>query len=118
MKINNTQKITIFILFASLIISAAISLYYNSILSIDTFPMQWDLNGEPTWYAPRLYGLWAFPVIQILICSFLALPVLFMNGQQQTNANGLMLCIFVILSALSLSAIQLWHFHKVVQWAS
>ena len=34
------------------------NLYYGPRIKTDRMPMQWGLNGKPTWYAPKMVALW------------------------------------------------------------
>jgi hypothetical protein len=49
----------------------ACSLYFGSRIGGHQIAMQWDLNGSPTWYAPRAIGLWAMIVFALAVRSFI-----------------------------------------------
>ncbi|MDF1726285.1 MAG: DUF1648 domain-containing protein [Sulfitobacter sp.] len=34
------------------------------------FPMQWGLNGQPTWFAPRRFALYFTPVLSAFVTLF------------------------------------------------
>ncbi len=35
-------------------------------------PMQWGLDGKPTWTAPRGIGLWFAPILAVIVLGFVA----------------------------------------------
>lgn len=54
--------LTLLLLYAAL--AAAMSVWANRRFSARArLPMQWWLNGQPTWYAPRRLALVLFPLI-------------------------------------------------------
>ncbi|MCC0806930.1 hypothetical protein FPV16_11930 [Methylobacterium sp. W2] len=39
---------------------------------LDRLPMQWDLNGQPTWYAPTWIALGFIPLIGVIVMAIVA----------------------------------------------
>lgn len=69
-------------------------------------PMQWLLNGEVTWSAPRLVALAFIPALSILMLAGLIL--LFANVAPRPGQEHLVLPVFIGIGAL-LVASQLLH---------
>jgi hypothetical protein len=46
------------VFFAALIVMAGCNLYFAPRIKADRIGMQWGFGGTPTWYAPRLAGMW------------------------------------------------------------
>ena len=46
------------VLFCALALTAGLNLFYSSRIRATRVPMQWGLDGKPTWYAPKIVGLW------------------------------------------------------------
>lgn len=65
-------------------------------------PMQWDLSGRPTWYAPKYVGVWFSPMLAVLIIGVTN----YAASTVQTVKPG----IFVImsLSFIVFHAIHMW----------
>lgn len=69
-------------------------------------PMQWWLNGEVTWSAPRPIALAFFPAISIV--SLLGFALLLSNSPPRTGQEGMVVPGFIALGTIFLAA-QLFH---------
>ncbi len=72
----------------------------------DRLPMQWLLNGEVTWSAPRRVALAFMPALSIPMLA--ALIWLFLNAAPRSGQEHLVLPVFVGIGALFVG-IQLLH---------
>lgn len=72
----------------------------------DRLPMQWLLNGEVTWSAPRPVALAFIPALAILMLAGLIL--LFFNVAPRPGQEHLVLPVFIVIGA-SFVASQLLH---------
>jgi hypothetical protein len=43
------------------------SLYFGSRINGERMAMQWGLDGKPTWYAPKLLGVWGLVVFALAV---------------------------------------------------
>lgn len=79
-------------------------------------PMQWGLDGKPTWTAPRAVGLWFTPVLGGLILGFVA--ALLWLGAPTTDATRPDAAVFVqLLVAASLAGAHFLHLRHVLRRA-
>lgn len=75
-------------------------------------PMQWGLDGKPTWRAPKAFGLLAIPVVSIVILlSFTLTQATFTDDP--TRATIIFLVRATIAASLALS--QLFHLRFVIK---
>lgn len=42
----------------ALVVMGGCSLYFAPRIQVSRMPMQWGFDGRPTWYAPKVVGLW------------------------------------------------------------
>ncbi len=64
-------------------------------------PMQWGLDGKPTWFAPRIVGLLVIPVVATLLnVAFVAADYQGESQYVHPAPNGLKLCIAIGLLAM------------------
>ena len=47
-----------YVFWAAIVFIVGANLYYGPYIKTDRVPMQWGLNGKPTWYAPKMVALW------------------------------------------------------------
>jgi hypothetical protein len=52
---------------AALIAMIACNVHFAPRIKSDRIAMQWSLGGKPTWYAPKLAGLWGPPAFAVLV---------------------------------------------------
>lgn len=52
--------------------------------------MQWDLVGNPTWYAPKWIALWAMPAFMITVWTLLWAAMIF----QPEKVHGPQIAVF------------------------
>lgn len=53
--------------FGSLFVMAAANALLSPRIALQRLPMQWGIDGKPTWYAPRLAGLWGLPMLALAV---------------------------------------------------
>jgi len=72
----------------------------------ERLPMQWGLNGKPTWYAPRRIAVAFLPLLAA--CTFILLAV----AQRTTeDGNGIATDNGRLIFGLSLIAVHWFHLH-------
>ncbi len=93
------------IVFSFVIIGVAI--WANAhFVAEERLPMQWWLNGEVTWSAPRPIALAFIPVISI--ASLLGFALLLSYSRPRPGQEGMVVPAFIALGAIFLAA-QLFH---------
>jgi len=75
-------------------------------------PMQWGLDGKPTWRTSKAVGLLAIPALAILILLSFTLTQLTFNVEGAGAV--IVLCVRAILAA-ALALSQLVHLRKVIE---
>lgn len=90
---------------------AAVSVIYGNGIVVDKVPMQWDLNGNPIWFADRRIGVW-FPVPLFLL---IGASLLFRARSASTPAWSD--CGVLIASGVFLIGVHYWHLSKIVSWS-
>lgn len=110
MKIEGLQIISIGVFLAAIVVIIALNLYFGPRITISEMPMQWGLDGNPIWYAPRLLGLW-WP-LYLMISVGLGIIVI---GHFARNAGGVWYGLMAF--SLILAAVQWWHLGAVIRWA-
>lgn len=71
-------------------------------------PMQWGLNGRPTWFAPRAVALAFTPVLSALVLGLVVLAGLLPGARGQTPA--------LIVTGLCLLAAHAAHLVLAARW--
>ncbi|WP_157577962.1 hypothetical protein [Roseivivax halodurans] len=61
-------------------------------------PMQWGLNGKPTWFAPRVIGLTFTPVLAISVTGF----IFVVEGRAEAHIAALVAVAFLAAHLLHL----------------
>jgi hypothetical protein len=103
--------LTTILFVAAIIFIAACSLHFSSKIKSKKIPMQWGTNGQPTWLAPRLLGLW-------WQCGFTLLVggVLYVVASQIAIEKIPALCASIAILSISTGLAQLFHLRAVVRW--
>jgi hypothetical protein len=112
MKPDGLQTAALAIYALSMLAIAASSAHFARIEAVK-IPMQWGIDGQPTWFASRAVGLWwmlyfaaAFGLGLIAFAYFL----------DRSAATGLW---FLVMGFSAICAgIQLWHLNAVAKWAA
>lgn len=91
---------------------ALIALSYGSGIGTETIPMQWGIDGRPTWYADTTIGLW-MPVAILAVVA----PLLFRQIKQASPQTGARTWIGMIATSGFLLAVYAWHVSAVLAWA-
>ncbi|MGA7810896.1 DUF1648 domain-containing protein [Bradyrhizobium sp.] len=47
------------------------NLYFGRRIERERIPMQWGLNGQPTWYAPKWFAMWGMVVFMGAVRLFI-----------------------------------------------
>jgi hypothetical protein len=69
-------------------------------------PMQWGLDGKPTWAAPKLIGVLFSPILSLLVLSFASAN----DPQKVTSVLPMIAGAFLVFHVLHLVLAQ-WHFN-------
>jgi|SRR6187551_1009645 hypothetical protein len=88
----------------------ACNFYFGRRIRSDRIPMQWSFTGNPTWYAPKLAGLWGPVVLVILVRAFLQFAAAYAPGM----VNGLE--VTVLGFSVVVAAGHLGHLIAVSRW--
>lgn len=106
-----TLALGVFIL-AVLVIAAA-SVHFGGRVATARVPMQWGIDGKPTWYAPRTIGLWSMLGFTLVIGGGLIAMMRFAESEKVTSLSyGL------IVLSVTMAATQIWHLNAVSKWAA
>lgn len=106
-----TLALGVFIL-AVLVIAAA-SIHFGGHIATAKVPMQWGIDGNPTWYAPRTIGLWSMMGFTLAIGGGLLAMMRFVESEKVTGLSyGL------ILLSVTMAVTQIWHLNAVSKWAA
>ncbi len=101
---------TLIALVVGLAFIAGCALYYGRRISSRRIPMQWDSDGQPAWFAPRLVGLWFSFGVTAALSAFLL--VLALHTPQKLTA--------LIVATISVIGANMWvqvyHLKRVVRW--
>ncbi|RZN11959.1 hypothetical protein CWO91_06390 [Bradyrhizobium genosp. SA-3] len=89
---------------------AGCAVYYGRQISCRKIPMQWGPDGKPTWFAPRLIGLWSSFGVTAVLSAFLL--VLALHKPQKLTA--------LIVATVSVIGANMWvqvhHLKRVIRW--
>ena len=108
MKVGGLQIAAICVSLVAIGIIIASNLYFGSRIALSRIPMQWGLDGSPTWYA-RSLGLW-FSLFDGL---YWHRP----RGHWPFAENGSGVWYSLILFSAIMAVVQWWHLNAVVRWA-
>jgi len=101
---------TLIALVVGLAFIAGCALYYGRQISSRRIPMQWDSDGQPAWFAPRLVGLWFSFGVTAALSVFLL--VLALHAPQKLTA--------LIVATISVIGANMWvqvyHLRRVIRW--
>lgn len=68
---------------AAIAVISAINLIYGGSIKTEKVPMQWGIDGQPTWFAPKTVGLW----MVVAILAVAAPGVLLAIKQRAASAS-------------------------------
>ncbi|CAO4143766.1 DUF1648 domain-containing protein [Methylorubrum thiocyanatum] len=97
---------------AMMVVVSLLNLYCAAHVRTEKIPMQWNLGGQPTWFAPKLIGLWM--IVGILAVTA---PAFFMNIKQNAASAGPWYWIGMIAVFCFVAAMYAWHIQAVIAWA-
>ena len=89
---------------ASCLIVAAIALrsaYLWFVWAVPTLPMQWGLNGQPTWYAPRAVALGFVPALAVFVMVAVSFGTKANGAQQQALFVAILFLLMHLVSGLA-----------------
>jgi len=107
----NTLAPGVFVL--ALLVIAASSIHFAGRIATSKVPMQWGVDGKPTWYAPRSLGLWWMLGFMLIVGGGLLAMTRFVESEKVTG-----LSYSLILLSVTTAAIQIWHLNAVSKWAA
>lgn len=91
---------------------AAVSIHFAGRTKTPMLPMQWGLNGEPTWFAPRLVALWFSFGLAVLV----RLLILFMEAYNPNELHRVSLGL--ILFSVIITVVHIVHMGAAARWAA
>jgi|GEM_PF-2315329 len=107
---GNVIAATLIALAVGLAFIAGCALYYGRQINSRKIPMQWGPDGEPTWFAPRLIGLWSSFGVTAILSAFLL--VLALHKPHELTA-----LIVATVSVIGANMwVQLYHLKRVIRW--
>lgn len=107
---GNVMMATLIALAVGLAFIAGCAIRYGREITAPRIPMQWGINGRPTWFAPRLVGLWfGFGFTAILSAGLLVLAHF-----QPQKLMGLIAAGAIVIGTNMW--IQIYHLKRVIRW--
>ena len=107
---SDVMAATLIALAVGLAFIAGCTIHYGRQIRAPSVPMQWDTNGRPTWFAPRLVGLWfSFGFTALLSAVLLALAH---HEPQKLTA----LVFAIVLVTGTNMWMQAYHLKRVIRW--
>ncbi|MCP3393070.1 hypothetical protein NLM27_30420 [Bradyrhizobium sp. CCGB12] len=107
---DNVIAATLIALAVGLAFIAGCAVYYGRQISSPRIPMQWGPDGQPTWFAPRLIGLWSSFAVTAALSVFLL--ILALHEPQKLTA--------LIVATVSVIGTNMWfqvyHLKRVIRW--
>jgi hypothetical protein len=101
---------TLIALAAGLAFIAGCAIRYGRAITVPRIPMQWGTDGRPTWFAPRLIGLWFSFGFTALVSAFL----LMLAHYQPQQLTGLIVATAIVV--VTNMWVQIYHLKRVVRW--
>ena len=95
----------------ALIVMAGCSLHFAPRIPTSRVPMQWGFDGAPTWYAPRLVGLWGPLGFVIAVRLFIAAAAHYTPDKVHHVDIG------IVGLSVVMAAVHAWHLRAVTRWA-
>ena len=109
MKLGGLEIATLGIFFLAVCLVIILNLTYGPRITIEKIPMQWGIDGNPTWYANKVIGLWWF--LYFLLALGIGMIVLGLFG-----GAGNTIWYTVIFISILMPAVQWWHLNAVIRW--
>jgi hypothetical protein len=94
----------------SLSFVAGCAIRYGREITAPRIPMQWGIDGKPTWFAPRLVGIWFSFAFTAVVTIFL-LTLAHYQPRALTSLIGAM----AIVIATNMW-VQVYHLKRVIRW--
>jgi apolipoprotein N-acyltransferase len=107
---GDVMTATLIALAAGLAFIAGCAIRYGREITASRIPMQWGTNGRPTWFAPRLVGLWFSFGFTAIVSAFL----LVLAYYQPQQLMGLIAAIVIVIGTNMW--VQIYHLKRVVGW--
>ncbi|WP_426612009.1 hypothetical protein [Bradyrhizobium sp. McL0616] len=89
---------------------AGCAIYYGRKITAPRVPMQWGTNGRPTWFAPRLVGLW----FSFGFTAIVSVVLLVLAHYEPQKLTGLIVAIAIVIGTNMW--VQAYHLKRVSQW--
>lgn len=102
-----------FVFALAILVIAGSAIHYGGRISISRIPMQWGTDGNPTWFAPRIIGLWWLLYFTAVIGIGLFVLAHFTDGGK-ANTIWYVAMFFSATTAIT----QIWHLRAVAKWAA
>lgn len=113
MRIDTLEATALVVFAASLIVIAAASIHFGQRIAAQDIPMQWGTDGRPTWYAPRVIGLWWMLYLAIAVGGGLLALAHVATGPGADRIWVVSMAVSVIMAG-----VQIWHLNAVTRWAA
>lgn len=109
---TNLQILALCIFAAALIANTALAIYFGERISASRIPMQWGVDGNPTWYAPRSVGLWWG-----LLFVFVVDSALFIGARFVEKSETPPFCYSVMIVSVTITLAQAWSLNRTFKRA-
>jgi hypothetical protein len=96
----------------ALLVMAGCSVYFAPRIRVERVPMQWGFDGKPTWYAPRLVGLWG-PLVFVSGVRLLIAALEYFVPDKVHHVTLGILGLSVVMAVA-----HAWHLRAVARWAA
>ena len=84
---------------AAIVVMTACSLLLRSRIRVERIAMQWDFDGNPTWFAPKLLGLWALVALALAVRLLIWAAMTYMPATVHNAEIGLLLFSLIVAAA-------------------
>lgn len=91
-----------YVFWPALIFIIACNLYYGPRIASDRIAMQWELDGKPTWFAPKSVALWGMVAFVLAVRLLTWAAMTYVPDHVNGPETGLLLFSIIV------AAVQLW----------
>jgi hypothetical protein len=112
--VSHSRELVLLVLMVFLLDLACIgscARHFSGKINSKKIPMQWGSDGSPTWFAPRLLGIWWQLYFTLIVGG-----ALFVMSCYVAKEKIPALCVAIVLVSVVAAAAQLFHLKAVVRW--
>jgi Na+/phosphate symporter len=101
---------TLIALAVGLAFIAGCAVHYGREITAPRIPMQRGANGRPTWFAPRLVGLW----FSFAFTAIVSVVLLILAHYEPQKLTGLIVAMAIVIGTNMW--VQVYHLKRVIRW--